>query len=268
MRTLEGKVAVVTGAARGQGRSHALHLAQEGCNLLICDIAHDISGVSYSLGTQTELEETAHLVSQQNREVIALPCDVRDYAQVESVVNQAIQTFGKVDIIVNNAGIGGPIATTWELSEEAWRTMLDVNLTGVWHGCKAVASYMVGRKQGRIINISSTGGLKGLGMLSHYVAAKHGVIGLTRSLAIELAPHNVTANAICPGSVNTPLLKAQGELYGMDWPEAQSVFAGYQLFPNLLEPKDVSEVVVWLASDAARYATGMAFNIDAGFMQK
>ena len=268
MNRLQGKVAIITGAARGQGRSHALLMAAEGANLLLCDICHDIEGVPYALGSKSELETTAQEVSKLGRAVLAVACDVRDGPAVERTVAQAIKHFGQVDIIINNAAIGGPIGPSWDLSYSAWQTMLDVNLSGVWHGCKAIAPHFIERKQGRIINISSAAGLKGIGLMSHYAAAKHGVIGLTRSLAIELAPHNVTVNAICPGSVDTPLLRAEGELYGMDWETAKHTFASYHLFPTLLEVQDISEACVWLASDATRYVTGLALPIDAGFMQK
>ena len=268
MGRLDGKVAVITGAARGQGQSHALYFAREGADLVLCDICRDIPGVLYSLGTTAELDETAQRVTEMGRGVLALPCDVRDFGEVQKVVALAVEKFSKVDIIVNNAAIGGPIGTTWDLSEEAWNVMLAVNLTGVWHGCKAVSPYLINQQSGRIINISSAAGLKGIGMMSHYAAAKHGVIGLTRSLAIEMAPHHVTVNAICPGSVDTPLLKAEGALYGMDWETTRQTFASYHLFPTLLEARDISEACLWLASDAARYVTGLALPIDAGFLQK
>ena len=180
----------------------------------------------YALGSKSELETTAQEVSKLGRAVLAVACDVRDGPAVERTVAQAIKHFGQVDIIINNAAIGGPIGPSWDLSYSAWQTMLDVNLSGVWHGCKAIAPHFIERKQGRIINISSAAGLKGIGLMSHDAAAKHGVIGLTRSLAIELAPHNVTVNAICPGSVDTPLLRAEGELYGM----------GIGKQPNTLSP--------------------------------
>ncbi len=268
MKRLEGKVALITGAARGQGRSHAVCFASEGADVILGDICQDIPGVPYSLGSQKELEETAQLVAQTGQRVLAMPCDVRDEAAVQNLVKRGLEEFGKLDILINNAGIGGPIGTTWDLSEAAWREMLDVNLMGVWRGCKAVAPHMIERQSGRIINISSAAGLKGIGLMSHYAAAKHGVIGLTRSLAIELAPHKVTVNAICPGSVDTPLLKAEGALYGMDWETTQRTFESYHLLTTLLEPKDISEACIWLASEAGRYVTGLALPIDAGFLQK
>ena len=268
MNRLEGKVAIITGAARGQGRSHAINFAAEGAAVVLGDICRDIAGVPYALGTQAELEETAHQVEKSGGRVVALACDVRQETDVQNLVKRGLAEFGKLDILVNNAGIGGPIGTGWELSEAAWREMLDINLMGVWRGCKAVAPHMIERQQGRIINISSAAGLKGIGLMSHYAAAKHGVIGLTRSLAIELAPHKVTVNAVCPGSVDTPLLRAEGELYGMDWETTRRTFESYQLFPTLLDPQDISEACIWLASDAARYVTGLALPVDAGFMQK
>jgi NAD(P)-dependent dehydrogenase (short-subunit alcohol dehydrogenase family) len=236
--------------------------------MVICDICHDIPGVPYPLGTARELEETARLVRQAGQRALALPCDVRQESEVVRVIQAGLDNFGKIDILVNNAAIGGPIGTTWELSEAVWHEMLDINLTGVWRGCKAIAPHFIERHQGRIINISSGAGLKGIGMMSHYAAAKHGVIGLTRSLAIEMAPHGVTVNAICPGSVDTPLLRAEGELYGMDWETARRTFESYHLLPTLLEARDISEACLWLASDAARYVTGLALPVDAGFLQK
>ncbi len=268
MGSLTGKVALVTGAARGQGRSHAVRLAQEGARLVICDVCQDLEGVPYPMGTLAELETTAQTIQEAGGQVLARPCDVRDGPALSELVQLGLKTFGQLDILINNAGIGGPIGTTWDLTEQAWQVMLDVNLMGVWRGCKAVAPHFIERQQGRIINIASAAGLKGIGMMSHYAASKHGVIGLTRSLAIEMAPHGVTVNAICPGSVDTPLLKAEGELYGMDWETTTRTFTGYQLFPTLLQPADISEACVWLAGDAARFITGIALPVDGGFLQK
>ncbi len=265
---LGGKVALITGAARGQGRSHAVCFAAEGADIVIADICHDIAGVPYRLGTKAELEETAQAVTKLGRRVLALSCDVRSEEEVAQLVKSALAEFGGVDILVNNAAIGGPIGTTWELTEAAWREMLDINLMGVWRGCKALAPHLIERQRGRIINISSAAGLKGIGLMSHYAAAKHGVIGLTRSLAIELAPHHVTVNAVCPGSVDTPLLRAEGELYGMGWEQAKATFASYHLLEGLLEPRDISEACLWLASEAGRFVTGLALPVDAGFLQK
>jgi SDR family mycofactocin-dependent oxidoreductase len=274
MGTLDGKVAFITGAARGQGRSHALALAREGADIVALDIGRDaFESVPYPLGTEAELDETVAAVEALGRRALKGLADVRDLAQVQAVVDTALETFDGIDIVCANAGIGS-FFVSWEITPQQWQDMIDVNLTGVFNTTRATLPSMIERGQGgSLVLTSSTAGLIGYAHTAHYTAAKHGVIGLMKVLAQELGPHRIRVNAVCPTTVNTPLVvnDATFQLFAPDVsnPTADDVreaFAGLNSLPDLpwIEPEDVSEAVVWLCSEAARYVTGLAMPIDAG----
>jgi SDR family mycofactocin-dependent oxidoreductase len=274
MGTLDGQVALITGAARGQGRSHALALAREGADIVALDIGRDaFESVPYPLGTEEELDETVAAVEALGRRALKGLADVRDLGQIQAVVDTALETFDGIDIVCANAGIGS-FFVSWEITPQQWQDMIDVNLTGVFNTTRATLPSMVERGQGgSLVLTSSTAGLIGYAHTAHYTAAKHGVIGLMKVLAQELGPHRIRVNAVCPTTVNTPLVvnDATFQLFAPDVsnPTADDVreaFAGLNSLPDLpwIEPEDVSEAVVWLCSDAARYVTGLAMPIDAG----
>jgi SDR family mycofactocin-dependent oxidoreductase len=275
MGKLDGKVALITGGARGQGRSHALTFAREGAEVIICDIADQLQTVPYPLASTGDLADTARMVEDLDRRCLAVQADVRDSDQLQGVVEQAISEFGHIDILLANAGIEG-FGEAWELTDEQWDEMIAVNLTGVWKSCRAVVPHMIERHTGVILITSSTAGLKGLAHQAHYCAAKHGVVGLMRTLAIELAPHGIRANTVHPGSVDTPIIKNQAmyTLFSGGEPDAtlEEVTPAFREL-NLLdipwmEPQDISNAMLWLASDDARYVTGATLTVDAGMTVK
>jgi (+)-trans-carveol dehydrogenase len=278
MGLLEGKVAFITGAARGQGRSHALALAREGADIVALDIGHDpFETVPYALGTEAELDETIAAIEGLGRRALKGLADVRDLAQIQSVVDAALEMFGGIDIVCANAGIGS-FYVSWEITPEQWQDMIDVNLTGVFNTTRATLPSMVERGQGgSLVLTSSTAGLIGYANTAHYTAAKHGVIGLMKVLAQELGEHGIRVNAVCPTTVGTPMVVNQTtfDLFAPDVtnPTAEDVhdaFAGLNSLPGIpwIEPEDVSAAVVWLSSDAARYITGVAMPVDAGNIVK
>ncbi len=270
-----GKVAVITGAARGQGRSHALQLAEEGADIVAIDLCGEVETVAYPLSTVEDLEETARLVREHGRRVLTRVVDVRDHDGMIAVVADAVEELGRVDVAVPNAGIATYAAGT-EIPPEAWRDMIDINLTGVWHTIKAVAPQMVAQRSGSIVIVNSASGLIGPPNLAHYVAAKHGAIGLMRSFANELGPHMVRVNSVCPTQVDTPMIM-HDEIYRMFRPDLEAptkediveVSTNMNLLPvPWVEPQDVSKAVAFLASDDARYITGVALSVDAGIAIK
>jgi len=273
----QDRTVFITGAAHGMGRAHALAFAREGARLVICDACHQYNTVPYQLAQTGELASLATEIEQIGRPVLAAEVSVTDLASMQALVEQAQQKFGSIDILIANAGIYS-FASSWDLTEEQWDETVNVDLKGVWISCKVCIPQMLSRHSGTIICISSTAGLKGMANLAHYVAAKHGVIGLVKTLAIELAPYNINVNAVCPTSVDTAMLSNQA-LY--------DVFAGgpgplathehmldlmnqLNLFPDrdLLPPEDISSVVLWLASDEARHLTGCALPVDAGYLTR
>lgn len=274
MTNLEGKVAFVTGAGRGQGRSHAVTLAEAGADLVIIDIGgKDISACPYPLATKDDLAETGTQIEALGRRVLARTADVREADELAAVVAEAKETFGGIDIVAANAGIGVNFLKTWELSDQDWQEVLDVNVTGVFKTVRAVVPSMIERdKGGSIILTSSLAGLKGYSNIAAYVTAKHGVNGLMRVLANELGPYRIRVNTVCPGLINTAMMMNQPtydvfrpELENPTQEDAIEVFKTMQVLPtNWLEPRDVSEVVRFLASDEARFITGVAVPVDAG----
>jgi (+)-trans-carveol dehydrogenase len=273
MGTLDGKVALVTGAARGQGRSHAVTLAEAGADIVALDLCEDISTVFYPLATKADLEETERLVRATGRRVLARTVDVRSQDALDAAVAEALEELGPLDVVSANAGIATTMVKTWELTEADWQDVLDVNLTGVFHTVKAVVPSMIAAGRGGSITLtSSLAGLKGYSNIAGYVAAKHGVNGLMRTLANELGPYGIRVNTVCPGLIHTDMMMNQPtydvfrpELVNPTKEQATEVFSSMQVLPtDWLEPRDVSEVVAWLASDAARFITGVAMPVDGG----
>lgn len=264
MGRVEGKVAFITGAARGQGRSHAVRLAQEGADIIAVDICRDVDSVGYGLATEADLAETVKAVEALDRRIVAQAADVRDATALSAAVEAGVAELGRLDIVSANAGIC--TVQTWdEVTPQVWQDTLDINLTGVWNTCVATIPHLVAAGGGSIVITSSTAGLKGLPFLGPYVAAKHGVVGITNSLANELAKHSIRVNSVHPTGVDTPMVAGLGGLepiLGKD-PLLGPVFMN-SLPVEITEPVDISNAVLWLASDEARYVTGLQLTVDAG----
>lgn len=270
MNRLEGKVALITGAARGQGRSHAVRLAEEGADVVALDVCQQIDTVPYPMATPEDLEETVRLVEKTGRRILARKADVRDSTQVQAVVDAGLAEFGHIDVVCANAGITamGPVV---EVTDETWDDMLAVCLTGIFKTVRAVLpSMLAAGRGGSIILTSSTAGLIGFGHAAPYSAAKHAVVGLMRSLVNEVSGHNIRVNTVHPSSVSSPMLinDWMRKTIDPDNPTEEGmaeVFKSEHIMPvPWLEPVDVSNAVVWLASDEARYVTGVALPLDAG----
>ncbi|MBV9318991.1 MAG: mycofactocin-coupled SDR family oxidoreductase [Mycobacterium sp.] len=270
---VEGKVAFITGAARGQGRAHAVRLAQEGADIIAVDICKPIESVQVPLSTPEDLAETADLVKGHNRRIYTAEVDVRDYDALKSAVDTGVEELGRLDIIVANAGIGNGGATLDRTSERDWTDMIDVNLAGVWKTVKAgVPHILAGGRGGSIILTSSVGGLKAYPHTGHYVAAKHGVVGLMRTFAVELGQHMIRVNSVHPTNVNTPLFMNEPTMRlfrpDLENPGPDDLKAVAQMMHTLpvgwVEPEDISNAVLFLASDESRYITGVTLPIDAG----
>jgi (+)-trans-carveol dehydrogenase len=269
------QVVLITGAARGQGRAHALAFAREGANLVLCDTLHYYPSVPYALSSPDELGRIAHEVEALERRVIADHADVTDLFAMQQLVTRAQEELGPIDIAIANAGLYS-FGPTWELTEQQWDETLAVVLKGTWITCKVALPQMIARRRGKIICTSSTGGFKGLPGLGHYAAAKHGVIGLVKTLAMELAPYNININAICPTTVDTGMINNQAfyEYFAAgDAPNATREYViarmnEMNLFRDrgMLAPEEISAAVLWLASEEARHITGYAMPIDAGFL--
>jgi SDR family mycofactocin-dependent oxidoreductase len=264
---LKGKVAVVTGAAHGQGRAAAVALAGEGVHVALLDVAKQLDYPGYPTGTSAELEAAAAECRAAGVTALAFAADVRDDAAVSHAVGEAVRRLGRIDVLFNNAGVCG-YGLAHELTEEAWDAMLDINLKGAWLVARRVIPHMIRQRSGVIVNNSSVMGLRGGSRLSHYVASKWGLVGLTKSWAIELAPHNVRVVSIHPTGVNTPMNDGLAALEGLTPPEVAERSAGNLLPVPWVEPADVAAAVVFLASDAARFVTGSQFVLDAGLLTR
>jgi SDR family mycofactocin-dependent oxidoreductase len=273
----QDRTVFITGAARGMGRTHALAFAREGARLVLCDACRQYRTVPYPLAQPEDLALLVSEIEQMGRSVLAAQVDVTDLAAMQGLAERALHELGPIDVVVANAGLYS-FASSWELTEEQWDETVNVDLKGVWITCKVCIPQMLSRRSGKIICISSTAGLKGMANLAHYVAAKHGVIGLVKTLAIELAPYNINVNAVCPTSVDTTMCRNQA-LYdvfaGGPGPSAThehmlELMNGLNLFPgrDLLPPEAVSAAVLWLASDEARHLTGCALPVDAGYLTR
>lgn len=273
---VEGKVAFITGAARGQGRSHAVRLAEEGADIIALDVCAQIDTVPYPLATPEDLEETVAQVEKLGRRILARQADVRDFDAVKSTVDEGVAEFGRLDIVCANAGIAD-FGLAHELTGTQWDTMIGTNLTGVWHTVKAaVPPLIAGGRGGSIVITSSAAGLKAFQNLAHYASAKHGVVGLMRALSLELAQYLVRVNTVHPCTVNTDMThnKITYDLFAPDLEEPTSgqLAERFQALNSLpvpwAEAADISNAVLFLASDEARYITGVTLPVDAGLVTK
>lgn len=261
MGRLDQRVAFITGAARGQGSAHAVRLAEDGADIVAIDLVDQAN--------------TVELVEARGQRIIARRADVRDQGSLDAVVAEAMETFGRLDIVVANAGIRLS-GLSWEMTESQWQDAIGINLTGVWHTIKACLPAIIsGARGGAIVLISSLAGLQGYGNISGYVSAKHGVNGLMRSLAVEVAPHMIRVNTVCPGLVGTDMMLNEAiyrtlrpDVENPTLEDAKKIFRSMQLLPiDWLEPRDISNAVAWLVSDEARYVTGTAIPVDGGQLQ-
>lgn len=258
---LQGKVAIVTGGARGMGRSHCLELAREGADIVTCDWSKDLAQLNYPQGSKAELDKTVADVKALGRRSIGMVVDVSNEKLVKEMVDTTVKEFGKVDILVNNAGISLR-KPTHEITEQEWDTMFAVNVKGSFFCCKHVIPHMMKQNSGRIVNISSIAGLRGYATQTHYTASKHAVIGMTLSLAGELAPYKITVNAICPGVIKTPMLEAMAKCDGMSLDDFCEKVVPVPL--GALEPIKISQAVIFFASDESNQITGQALVVDGG----
>jgi SDR family mycofactocin-dependent oxidoreductase len=273
---LEGKVAFVTGAARGQGRSHAVAMAREGADIILLDAARPIDGVAYAMPSSADLKETANLVEALDRRAVQIVADVRDEDMIDQFAD-AVAELGRLDIAVANAGILCPTKPSWEIPRNEWDAVVDINLTGVWQTMKAAVPHMInGGNGGSIIAISSIAGIRGVPHVAHYSAAKHGLVGLSTSLANEVAQYNIRVNTVHPTNVRTDMIDnpTSAKIFRPDL-ENPSLDDGFDVLSriNLLpvpwvDSADISDAVLWLASDESRYVTGTSLPVDAGMLAK
>jgi SDR family mycofactocin-dependent oxidoreductase len=266
---VQGKVAFITGAARGQGRSHAVRLAEEGADIIAADICAPIPGLQYPPSTPGDLAETVRLVEHTGRRIVADKIDTRDADALKAFVDSGVEQLGRLDVIVANAGIC--IAEPWhKVTAQSWQDSIDINLTGSWNAIKAGVSYMVAAKSGSIIVTSSTAGLKGNPYLLSYVVSKHGVTGMVRALAHELGVHNIRVNAINPSTVDTemvgPSFRSVLSEAIAENPGPAGIFTK-SLPIDALDPADISNAVLFLASDESRFVTALSMAVDAGASQ-
>jgi SDR family mycofactocin-dependent oxidoreductase len=270
MGKLDGKVAFITGAARGQGRSHAIRLAQEGANIIAVDICQQIDTVPYPMSTPDDLAETAKEVEALDRRIFTAQADVRDAAALKQAFDAGVAELGPVDIVLANAGIA-PMSL--HEKHEAWQDVIDVNLTGVFNTVETAIPSMIERGQGgAIVLTSSTAGINGIGGPTRgglgYTAAKHGVVGLMRSYANNLAPHSIRVNTVHPTGVNTPMVVNDAMQEFLEHDPSLSNAMANALPVAMVEPVDISNAILWLVSDDARYVTGVTLPVDAGFTNK
>nr|AAN85505.1 short-chain dehydrogenase/reductase [Streptomyces atroolivaceus] len=269
---LTGRTAIVTGAGRGVGRACATAFAAQGADLVLVDIAADLPHVPYPAATPSQLDHTARLCREQGAAVLTARADVRDAAACERVVADAVDRFGSLDVLVNNAGIAGPSGRiVHEVTEDEWAVMIDVNLNGAWRMLKAAGASMVAARSGSIVNIASTAGLVGYRNFAGYVASKHGLVGLTKAAALDYAPYRVRVNAVCPGSVRDGeawegrMLVEIGRSIGIEPADHEAEFITQMPMNTLVEADDVAGAALWLASEESRHSTGGVITVDAGY---
>lgn len=263
----EGKTVFITGAARGQGRAVALAFAREGANIAAFDLVKNIDIRLYELGNREDLDSLRREVEAAGGSYRAFAGDVRDDEAITKAVEETVKEFGGIDVLFNNAGIAF-YASAWEMTEQQWDSLVDINLKGAWLVARRIIPHMIGKKSGVIINNSSVAGLRGMNRLSHYAASKWGLVGLTKSWAIELAPYNIRVLSIHPTGVNTPMNDGLAELEGTTAREIAERSAGNLLPVPWIEPEDVANAVLFLASPKSRYVTGSQYVLDAGLLTR
>jgi SDR family mycofactocin-dependent oxidoreductase len=272
MGELEGRVAFVTGAGRGQGRAHAVAFAREGADVILCDIAAPLSEVPYHMSSEDDLAETVRMIEKYDRRAFSRVADVRDPQAIKDLVADGVAELGHVDILAANAGINAPSALE-QMTPETWSIAIDTNLTGVFNAIRAVGPYMIEQRWGRIIATASTAGRQGQQNIGNYSAAKWGVIGLVKTAAMEWGKYNITANAVCPALVQTTMTN-DPYLYKLFRPELENpgladieeiILSDFHELPDAwIQPEEVSEILVFLASERGKHMSGSAIDITAG----
>jgi SDR family mycofactocin-dependent oxidoreductase len=270
---VSGKVALITGAARGQGRAHAVRLAEHGADIIAVDVCQPIETIPYEGATEADLAETVRLVEGFDRRVEARQVDVRDFDALQAAVDEGVAALGRLDVVVANAGVMGLLLKAWELSEEDWDVTIGVNLTGVWHTVKAAIPHLIAQGAGgSVIITSSMAGLRGIANCANYSATKHGLVGLSRTLAKDAGEYGIRVNTVHPGSIPTKLLLHE-TMYrvfrpDLDEPKLEDctdAFDGLNILPGTFQqPEDVANAVLWLASDLSRMTTGATLTVDGG----
>jgi NAD(P)-dependent dehydrogenase (short-subunit alcohol dehydrogenase family) len=268
MDRLKDKVVFITGGARGLGRSFAITVAAEGADVAVTDICRDIPGRKIKLANRADLDGTVDEVRSKGRAAIGLVSDVRSKDELQAAIRSTIDRFGRIDVLVANAGIGAGFENAWDITEDNWDTVIDVNLKGAWLSAKLMAPHMIKRGFGRIIFVSSQAGLKGYPGIAAYCAAKFGIIGLMKSLAIELAPYGINVNAVCPGSVDTEGNRGVAAEMGVTFEKMVSAFTSKQLISRVMRPEVIARSIVYLASSDGDFITGHALAIDGGALAK
>jgi (+)-trans-carveol dehydrogenase len=271
MGRLDDKVALITGGARGQGRAHALRLAQEGADIAVLDLGKQLDTVAYTLSSTSDLDDTVKAVQQLGRRAVGVEVDVRDRLALDDAVATTVRELGGLDVVCANAGIL-PTGSALETSESTWQDTIDINLTGVWHTIAAAAPALIERGGGAIVVTNSVAGLKGSPNCIAYVASKHGLVGIVRACANELGRHRIRVNGVHPTSVATPMVHndamSRALRPDLEAPTIEDTImvrqAAHVLPIPWIEPIDVSNAVLWLASDEARYVTGVCLPVDAG----
>lgn len=265
MIDLTDQVALVTGAARGIGRATSVALAEAGADVVVTDVADQVEGLTYETASNTDLSETAALVEAAGSRALTAVVDVRDHGSLVAAVERADKDFHRLDILVANAGIASWPVTTWQATEDQWRTMLDVVLTGTWNSCRAVIPAMrKGRRGGSIVFVGSTAAVKPLPTIGHYAAAKSGLVGLLKSLALELAADSIRVNAVHPGGTGTYMTENPAAEHWQALAAGVGSALELPLPIHRMEPIDIAHAVRWLCSAEARYLTGTEMVIDAG----
>lgn len=277
MKRFEGKVVFITGVARGQGREHAVRFAAEGASIIGIDICSDLPSVWYPLATEADLAETTRRIEEVGGASVLKVADVRDRRAMREVVKEGVERFGRLDVICANAGTYSPSPTEW-MSDDAWDETIDINLSGVFRTVRAGLKPMMERGEGgSIVITSSTAGLKGFYGSPSYCAAKHGVVGFMKSLALEMAPHQIPVNCVHPTSVDTPMIRnaifptlvAPEKGQDATWEDAEDFLRPQQpMGIATIAPRDISNAIMWLSSDEARYITGVSLAVDGGAMLK
>jgi len=277
MGRMADKVVLITGAARGQGRAHALRMAEEGADVIGIDVLSDNQSVAYPLATEEDMSETERLVLAAGGKFLGCQGDVRSQASLDAAVAEGLRAFGHIDVVCVNAGISGEKGPSWERSEESFENVLQVNLYGAWRTVKATVPHMIeAGRGGSIVMVNSTLGLKGGFGMAAYSSSKHGLLGLMRTLTIELAPHGIRVNSVHPTGVGTGMIlnastwkHFRPDLEDPTLEDARAAFEGLHLLSiPWVEPVDVANAVLWLASDEARYITGVALPVDAGNLSR